>query len=92
MGALGGDGAPRVKLPSKPSKVANHYDYWAEAPEDLSPRCAYWVLQIGNGFRPNRRWQMEGYDTSAQLYGVYIWEYLHVIYPLLDGLKDKPWL
>jgi len=23
-----------------------------------------------------------GYDESAEFYGIYLWEYLHVIYPL----------
>lgn len=36
------------------------------------------------GWRPNRFIRRYGYDSAAQWYGVWIWEYSEVIYPLLE--------
>ena len=67
----------------KPPPVRDRYTYWGDAPDELSARCQWWVRQIERGWRPNRHIRREGYDTSAEWYGVYIWEYLNVILPLL---------
>jgi hypothetical protein len=79
---LGGMAGPRIAWTRpKPPAVEDRYLYWGQAPPDLSDRCQWWVEQFDAGFRPNRAYRMEGYDTSAELYGVWIWEYLNVICP-----------
>jgi hypothetical protein len=76
----------------KPPRVDDHYRYWTEAPPSLSPRCTYWARQIQRGWRPNRRIRAECYDCSAQWYGIYIWEYINVIQPLIDTYEfDREW-
>lgn len=36
------------------------------------------------GWMPSKYVRREGYDGSAQWFGVYVWEYLHVLYPLIE--------
>ena len=69
-----------------PPRVADIEQHWGEPPPVRSPRCAAWVTRIRAGWRPNRRISGMGYYDSAEYYGVYIWEYLNVLSPLLDGL------
>jgi hypothetical protein len=81
----GGGGGPWVELEHpKPPRVANPYDFWTEAPPERSERCAYWLRQIEHGWRPNKYLAGEGYDAAAHWYGIYIWEYLNLIYPALS--------
>ena len=83
----GGGGGLWVDLEKpKPARVANHYDYWAEEPPEISLRCQYWLRQIDRGWRPNRHISCHCYDCSAEWYGVYIWEWLNLIYPKLSSL------
>lgn len=83
----GGGGGPWVTLERpKPPKVDDHYLYWGEQPPELSERCRYWVRQIKAGWRPNRKISGEGYDSQSEWYGVYIWELMHVLWPLLHSI------
>lgn len=63
--------------------------YWNEPPPELSLRCLYWMERILNGWRPNRRFRSYGYHESAVQYGVWIWEWLYVLGPMLQerGLR-----
>ena len=56
---------------------------WSEPPPELSERCRWWVRRIKAGWTGNRRTASMGYHVAAEYYGVYIWEYLNVISPLL---------
>lgn len=60
------------------------YDYWSDPPPVLSPRCLHWAKRIKDGWRPGRNIR-NGYDGNAHYLGVYIWEYLHIIAPMLSG-------
>ena len=71
-----------------PPRVADHYQYWATPPPERSARCAAWEARIANGWKPNKRFRAEGYDTASQMFGVYIWEYQNVLYPLLYPKED----
>lgn len=85
----GGMSTAWVTLESpKPPPVQGHCQYWQDPPPAPSPRCEYWVRQIQRGWRPNRRIRMEGYYSSAEWYGIYIWEYLNVISPMISQLTD----
>jgi hypothetical protein len=64
-------------------KIKDVDQYWEFPPPEPSEQCAKWVERIRSGWRPNRRIRMMGYHESAAWFGVYIWEYLHVLYPLL---------
>lgn len=88
-GRTGGSGGRWVELEKpKPRPVADRYAYWGGPPLERSEACAYWLRQIEAGWRPNRRWSCESYDTSAGLYGVYIWEFLHVLQPALQAARQ----
>ena len=88
-GRTGSEGRLWVDLEHpKPVPVADRYTYWTIAPPRLSESCEYWVRQIELGWLPNRRISTYGYDTSAAWYGVYVWEYLHVIYPLVESKRE----
>lgn len=86
----GSENQPWVALDSpKPPKVASSESYWMGPPPQRSARCAYWVLQIERGWLPNRRISCEGYHSSADWYGVYIWEYLNVLAPLITQKRTQ---
>lgn len=61
--------------------------YWLHAPPSLSARCRYWVARIDAGWRPGKRIRMLGYYGAATYYGVYIFEWLYVLSPLLDEVE-----
>lgn len=85
----GGEGTDWVILEKpKPPRVEDHYQYWGEAPPEPSQRCIYWVRQIERGWRPNRRIP-DCYCCGSEWHGVYIWEYLNVIRPLLDTKRKS---
>lgn len=74
---------------TKPPAVADRYAHWTIPPAAPSPRLRYWVRAFDAGWRPNRRIGGLGYDSTADELGVYIWEWLHVLYPLLNGEADR---
>jgi len=75
---------PLAVKPAAPPRV-DRYAYWTNEPPDRSARCAWWVSRFEAGWRPNRRvWRM-GYDECAEYFGVYLWEYLNVISPLMNA-------
>lgn len=86
-GRTGGWGGPWVELEPKPERVDRVEEYWMERPPLLSPRCVYWVRQILRGWRPSRRISGEGYHGATEWYGVFLWEYLNVLAPLLNVLQ-----
>lgn len=89
MTKTGGEGEAWVDLEKpKPARVDDRYRFWSSAPLDLSERCRYWLRQIERGWRPNRRISIESYDSGAEWYGVYIWEFLHVILPALAAARE----
>lgn len=57
--------------------------YWMEPPPEPSPQLAKWMAKIKAGWTPNRRIGSLDYYSSAEFFGVYIWEYLNVIRPAL---------
>lgn len=84
----GGSGGDWVELDRpKPPSVADRYEYWSSPPPERSARCAYWLAQVGRGWRPSRRVRGWGYDGAASWYGVWIWEYLHEIRPALAAVE-----
>jgi hypothetical protein len=73
-----------------PPRVGGNEEYWSEPPPKRSARCQWWVDRIRAGWRPSGRINRMGYYGSSEYYGVYIWEYLHVISPLLSSLEANP--
>ncbi len=71
------------KFTHPPARVDNVESYWTRPPPDPSRKCVWWQHRIRLGWRPNRRIRSLGYYSAAEFYGVYIWEYLNVICPLL---------
>jgi len=70
-----------------PNRVEDYTEYWNNPPPSLSPRCQHWVNRIRNGWVPNRRVKQMGYDEASQFFGVYIWEYINILFPLFR-VKD----
>ncbi len=71
----------------RPRAVEDVEQFWIEPPLFRSSRCEWWVKKIEAGWRPNRRISMMGYYESARFFGVFIWEYLHVIAPMLEARR-----
>lgn len=90
-GRTGSEGRPWVQLEKpKPPRIPDDEErYWGQPPPTPSERCVYWVRQIERGWLPNRHISMNGYHTSAIWYGVYIWEYLNILYPLIESKRAK---
>lgn len=75
----------------KPPPVDDVTDYWIAKPPAISARCTYWIARHHAGsWRSNRRLRMEGYHTAAEYLGVWIWEYLHMIRPLIEAEEECP--
>lgn len=75
-----------------PSRVLDIELYWVNSPLFLSQRCLHWLRRFEEGWVRNRRVTALGYYCSAEFFGVYIWEYLHILYPVLSaysGMKDE---
>ena len=62
--------------------------YWSSPPPARSARCQWWVDRIQAGWRPNMRMASCGYYEGAELYGVWIWEMLNVLMPLLRAVEQ----
>lgn len=89
QGKTGGWNTPWVELERpKPPPVADIERWWTDKPPEYSERCKYWLRQIERGWRPNRRILSQGYYGAAEWFGVYIFEYINVIYVALDQLRD----
>lgn len=89
-GRTGSEGCPWVQLQRpKPPRIVDEMQYWSTEPPQPSPRCIYWVKQIERGWLPNRRISMNGYHPAAIWYGVFIWEYLNVIAPMVEAKRQK---
>jgi hypothetical protein len=86
----GGVGSPWVELEKpKPPRVHDHYAFWGDPPPELSSRCEYWVRQMERGWAPNRRIRSKDYDSSAEWYGIYIWEYWNIIHPMVRHRRPE---
>ena len=66
-----------------PPKVENYYLHWISPPPEPSARLIYWKEKVEAGWKPNKRIRAFGYDEASEFYGVYIWEYLYVLRPIL---------
>jgi len=72
--------------------VDNVETYWAkdEVPPERSEACKRWLAKIEAGWKlpDDARW---GYYESAEMFGVYIWEWMEVLSPLLrpDAPKES---
>lgn len=74
-----------------PRRVDNVEEYWGDKPPRPSHRCVYWLLRFKAGWAPNRRIRSFGYYASAEWYGVWIWEYLNVLAPIIArNLDNRP--
>lgn len=56
-----------------------HYAFWTDPPPDMSARCRWWIERIRSGWTPTGRMCRQGYDSDAEMFGVYLFEYLHVL-------------
>lgn len=84
----GGQNTPWIPIPPKPPRVDNPDLYWVDQPPEPSERARYWVEQIERGWRPNKHIRRHCNQCSADWYGVYIWEYDHLIAPRLRQAKE----
>jgi hypothetical protein len=70
-----------------PPRVDNVEAFWHRAPPERSARCSYWEDRIYEGWSPSKRVRAMGYYEAADFFGVYIWEWLNVLLPLMRGEK-----
>ncbi len=72
-----------------PPRVGDNEEHWMTPPPERSARCQFWVDRINAGWRPNKRINKMGYYESSDYYGVYIWEYINVLSPLLLATRSQ---
>lgn len=73
-----------------PRRVDSIEAFWSEPPPERSPRCTWWVQRVTDGWRGNRRISGMSYYTSAAYFGVYIWEWINVLSPMLrDETQER---
>lgn len=70
--------------PTTPTQVKDVTEYWTSPPPEQSARAKYWLERLNAGWRPNRRIRQFGYHEAAKFFGVYIWEYINVLSPLIN--------
>lgn len=58
--------------------------YWLDPPPEPSLKLGKWIAKLKARWRPNRRIRSMGYHEAAEYYGVYIWEYINVISPIVN--------
>lgn len=72
-----------------PPPVEDRYRYWIEPPPELSDRCLYWIKYLSDLGHPDTfDWRIvrnllhedNDYDGNAEKFGVYMWEWFHIIY------------
>lgn len=86
----GSGGRPWIQVDRpKPPRIRDEERYWSDPPPEPSERCLYWVRQIDRGWLPNRRIGGIGYHGAAVWFGVYLWEYLNVLAPLIGERRSK---
>lgn len=72
-----------------PSRVKRIEDYWVDEPPERSARCAWWTARVEGGWRRNGRIKSLGYHESAEYFGVWIWEWINVLSPLLNAKERE---
>lgn len=82
------DGTINTRLDA-PKSVEDVEDYWDDRPPALSNRCVWWMARIINGWRSDGVNSTYSESGKASVYGVYVWEYINVIRPLLRSLGTK---
>jgi hypothetical protein len=74
----------------KPPTVDDVERYWHTPPPELSTRARYWLRRLDEGtWRANRRLRHEGYHTAAEMLGIYIYEWLEVVWPAALTAADQ---
>jgi len=69
----------------KPPPVDDATAYWVTVPPVISPRCNYWISRHHAGTWRSNRWvRRQNYHGAAEWLGVWIWEYLNMIRPLIE--------
>jgi hypothetical protein len=63
------------------------YEFWTNPPPTMSARCSWWVDRVRGGFRRNKRLKVMDYSDSAAFFGVYVWEWLNVLWPMFYSLE-----
>lgn len=75
-----------------PPRVADIQAYWTDPPPEPSARCTWWRERISAGWRPNKRVSAMGYHEAAEYFGVWIWEYVEVLSPMLQSAQRNAML
>lgn len=79
-----------MSRPTRPDRV-DEYRFWGNAPDVPSPRLCYWLDRIADGWTRNRRIASLGYAEASRFFGVYIWEWSNVLWPIFDGSHSIVW-
>ena len=76
-----------------PPPVDDRYRYWGEPPPEPSARLWYWLRRLSEQTHDwrevvNLLSDSNNYDDNAEKFGVYLWEWHHVLYHVTDSLIE----
>ncbi len=72
----------------QPSAVTDVFDFIDRQPPGRSARCEWWVQRISLGESPDWEIRTSWCAEAAERLGVWVWEYVNVIYPLIK--EEQP--
>jgi hypothetical protein len=74
----------------KPPAVDDIQRYWTGPPPEPSQRCTYWQRRYREGsWKPNKHLLLQGYYGCSSWLGVYIWEWVNVLWPTIRERYEK---
>lgn len=78
----------RKIYPPRVDVYDNGERYYSNPPPVVSPRCLHVLRRIKEGWRPRIH---NGYYGNAVYLGVYVWEYLELVYYALHDPTRAQW-
>lgn len=73
--------------PTRPPRVRDAEEFRDRPPPEASSRLLHWFREFQAGrWVENRRFRREGTVTKALILGIYVWEYLEIVSPMIDLL------
>ena len=74
----------------KPPAVDDFARFWADPPPEQSERLTYWLRRLDEGsWKPNKYLAMLGYWPSSDWLGIYIWEYINILWPKIQEERQR---
>ena len=78
---------PTPQLPLRVGTDRYATKHWTAAPTELTSRCVAVIARFKCGWKLPKHARGLGYDGSAEFLGIYINEWIDVVYPMLRSMR-----